>query len=204
MRIPSGQMSSIFSTATIQVMKDIFTKFENPTTLVTDNGTKFTSSQFALFCRSRGINHIRTPPFHPQSNGQAERFVDTFKRGLAKLKGEEPTVDALQTFLMAYRSTPCPWACGWERLDSIRSKCQSGHEDYLDSIEDAEKAPPMVWTCAKVTVHPIRTAMGVEAQCKRPKEASKKRWRDVIKKDFTEIPRQKMPWIGQYGDGRQE
>ncbi|PIO60549.1 integrase core domain protein [Teladorsagia circumcincta] len=91
------QMSSISSTATIQVMKIIFAKFGNPTTLVTDNGTQFTSSQFALFCRSRGINHIRTPPFHPQSNGQAERFVDTFKRGLAKLKGEEPTVDALQT-----------------------------------------------------------------------------------------------------------
>ncbi|KAK6735552.1 hypothetical protein RB195_018642 [Necator americanus] len=48
-----------------------------------------------------------THPFHPQSNGQAERFVDTFKRGLAKLKREEPTVDALQTFLMACRSTLC-------------------------------------------------------------------------------------------------
>nr|CDJ93989.1 RNA-directed DNA polymerase (reverse transcriptase) and Integrase domain containing protein [Haemonchus contortus] len=61
-----------------------------------------------LFCRSRGITHIRTPPFHPQSNEQAERFVNTFKRGLDKLKGEEPTLDALQTFLMAYCSTPCP------------------------------------------------------------------------------------------------
>ncbi|PIO77458.1 hypothetical protein TELCIR_00441 [Teladorsagia circumcincta] len=39
------QMSSISSTATIQVMKDIFAKFGNPTTLVTDNGTQFTSSQ---------------------------------------------------------------------------------------------------------------------------------------------------------------
>ncbi|KAK6726143.1 hypothetical protein RB195_004452 [Necator americanus] len=32
------------------------------------------------------------------------------KRGLAKLKGEEPTLDALQTFLMVYRSTLCPSA----------------------------------------------------------------------------------------------
>ncbi|KAK6763649.1 hypothetical protein RB195_024100 [Necator americanus] len=81
------QMSSISSTATIQAMKCIFAKFGNPETLVTDNGTQFTSSHFASFCRSRGFVHIRTPPFHPQSNGQAERFVDTFKRGLAKLRG---------------------------------------------------------------------------------------------------------------------
>ncbi|KAK6741802.1 hypothetical protein RB195_009587 [Necator americanus] len=72
--------------------------------------TERSSRRLSSFCRSRAILHIHTPPFHPQSNGQAERFVDTFKRTLAKLKGEEPTVDALQMFLMAYRSTPCPSA----------------------------------------------------------------------------------------------
>ncbi|KHN83039.1 Uncharacterized protein K02A2.6, partial [Toxocara canis] len=60
------------------------------------------------FCRARGMTHLRSPPFHPQSNGQAERFVDASKRALIKLKGEEPTTDALQAFLMANRSTPCP------------------------------------------------------------------------------------------------
>ncbi|KAK6764490.1 hypothetical protein RB195_024713 [Necator americanus] len=65
------------------------------------SGRSFTSSQFTSFCRSRGILHIRMPPLHPRSKGQAECFVDTFKRGLAKLKREgQPTVDALQTFLM--------------------------------------------------------------------------------------------------------
>ncbi|KAK6762958.1 hypothetical protein RB195_023606 [Necator americanus] len=75
-----------------------------------DNVTQFTSPQFTSFCPSRGILHTRTPPFYPQSKGQVERFVDTFKRGLAKLKGEEPTVDALQKFQMGYCSTPCPSA----------------------------------------------------------------------------------------------
>ncbi|KAK6762123.1 hypothetical protein RB195_023005 [Necator americanus] len=78
----------------------------NPETLVTDNGTQFMSSQFTPLCRSRGILHTRTPPFHPKSKGQAERFVDTLKKVLAKLNGEKPTVDTLQTFLMAYRSIP--------------------------------------------------------------------------------------------------
>ncbi|KAK6762725.1 hypothetical protein RB195_023438 [Necator americanus] len=101
--------SSIFSTATIRAMKCIFAKFRNPETIA-DNGTEFTSPQFTSFCRSRGILHTRTPPFYPQNNGQAERFVDSFKRGLGKLKREEPTMDALQTFLLANRSTPCPSA----------------------------------------------------------------------------------------------
>uniref|UniRef100_A0A7I4Y158 Endonuclease-reverse transcriptase HmRTE-e01 n=1 Tax=Haemonchus contortus TaxID=6289 RepID=A0A7I4Y158_HAECO len=34
--------------------------------------------------------------------------------------------------------------------------------------------------------HPIREAMEFEAQGKRPRAASKKRWRDAIKKDFAE------------------
>nr|CDJ86255.1 RNA-directed DNA polymerase (reverse transcriptase) and Integrase domain containing protein [Haemonchus contortus] len=102
------QMNSMTTSATIKVLTKVFAQFGNPHTLVTDNGTQFTSATFVDFCRRRGIKHVRSPPFHPQSNGQAERFVDTFKRGLAKLKGEEPTTEALQAFLMAYRSTPCP------------------------------------------------------------------------------------------------
>ncbi|PIO54612.1 integrase core domain protein, partial [Teladorsagia circumcincta] len=102
------QMNTISTSATIKAMRRIFAQFGNPQTLVTDNGTQFTSASFTEFCRQRGIRHIRSPPFHPQSNGQAERFVDTFKRGLAKLKREGPSTEALQDFLMAYRATPCP------------------------------------------------------------------------------------------------
>ncbi|KIH42691.1 hypothetical protein ANCDUO_27320, partial [Ancylostoma duodenale] len=41
-------------------------------------------------------------------NGQAERFVDTFKRAFEKLRGEGTTQEALQRFLLNYRRTPCP------------------------------------------------------------------------------------------------
>ncbi|EYB86471.1 hypothetical protein Y032_0278g1160 [Ancylostoma ceylanicum] len=57
--------------------------------------------------RTNGITHVRSPPFHPQSNGQAERFVDTFKRALEKLKDSGTTSEALQKFLQTYRRTPC-------------------------------------------------------------------------------------------------
>ncbi|PIO58024.1 integrase core domain protein, partial [Teladorsagia circumcincta] len=100
-------MTSTTSTATLRKLRRLFAQFGLPHIIVSDNGTQFTSVEFQNFCRSNGIKHVRSPPFHPQSNGQAERFVDTFKRSLAKMKNNGPTVDALQTFLFTYRNTPC-------------------------------------------------------------------------------------------------
>ncbi|CAS00539.1 Protein CBG26156 [Caenorhabditis briggsae] len=99
--------TSITSAATINILRKMFAQFGDPETLVTDNGTQFTSAQFHDFCKDRGIQHTRSPPFHPQSNGQAERFVDTLKRALGKLKGEGNTDASLYLFLQSYRSSPC-------------------------------------------------------------------------------------------------
>ncbi|KHJ97228.1 integrase core domain protein [Oesophagostomum dentatum] len=74
------EMTSTTSLATIRDSTRLFAQFGNPETIVSDNGSQFASREFAEFCNSNGITHVRSPPFHPQSNGQAERFVDTFKR----------------------------------------------------------------------------------------------------------------------------
>uniref|UniRef100_A0A7I4Y6B5 RNA-directed DNA polymerase n=1 Tax=Haemonchus contortus TaxID=6289 RepID=A0A7I4Y6B5_HAECO len=82
------EMSSVTTSCTIRELRRLFAQFGNPQTLVTDNGTQFTSAEFDDFCTKNGIRHIKSPPFHPQSNGQAERFVDTFKRNLQKSPAE--------------------------------------------------------------------------------------------------------------------
>lgn len=91
---------------TIARLRELFARFGVPDVLVSDNGTQFKSNSFNEFCAINGVKHLHSPPYHPQSNGQAERFVDTFKRALLKSKGEELTPDALQTFLQCYRTTP--------------------------------------------------------------------------------------------------
>jgi transposase len=45
--------------------------------LMTDNGSAYRSTAHALACRALGIGHIRTPPYRPQTNGKAERFIRT-------------------------------------------------------------------------------------------------------------------------------
>ncbi|XP_053699045.1 uncharacterized protein K02A2.6-like [Sabethes cyaneus] len=71
--------------AILQFLQESFARFGIPATIITDNGTQFCSSEFKKLCDELGIIHIRTAPYHPQSNGQAERFVDTMKRSLRKI-----------------------------------------------------------------------------------------------------------------------
>ena len=96
------------TSSTITSLRRIFSTHGLPTTIVSDNGSQFTSEQFEDFCKQNCIQHMRSPPYHPQSNGQAERFVDTFKRAIIKARGEGTTDEILQTFLSVYRTTPNP------------------------------------------------------------------------------------------------
>ena len=48
--------------------------------LLTDNGSAFRSRDFAQACRTLGIKHQFTRPYRPQTNGKAERFIQSALR----------------------------------------------------------------------------------------------------------------------------
>ena len=48
--------------------------------VMTDNGACYTSKAFAAACRDLGIQHVRTKPYTPRTNGKAERFIQTALR----------------------------------------------------------------------------------------------------------------------------
>ena len=98
-------MQSTTSASTICKLREIFGTHGLPETVVSDNGTNFTSSEFEDFMRQNGIIHKTSAPYHPASNGLAERAVQTVKDGLTKMPGSS-VAQKLQLVLFNYRLTP--------------------------------------------------------------------------------------------------
>ncbi|XP_055350040.1 uncharacterized protein K02A2.6-like [Paramacrobiotus metropolitanus] len=88
----------------IFIMESLFARYGLCTDIVSDNGRQFTSEQFQQFCTERGIKHMTIAPGHPQSNGQAERYVGVVKKGIEKgMQSGKTFADALREFLSRFR-----------------------------------------------------------------------------------------------------
>ncbi|XP_037929719.1 uncharacterized protein K02A2.6-like [Teleopsis dalmanni] len=69
----------------IEALRSTFAIFGLPKKIVTDNGPPFSSKAFIEFCINNNIECLKSPPYHPQSNGTAERGVQTVKNALRKV-----------------------------------------------------------------------------------------------------------------------
>ncbi len=75
------------------------------TGIMTDNGSCYVSRRFAQTCRRLGLRHLRTRPYHPCTNGKAERFIQTLLRGWAYRRAYPTSFQRtrrLPTFLSYY------------------------------------------------------------------------------------------------------
>ena len=57
------------SSATMEILRQVFAQFGVQETVVTDHGTCFTSDEFKMFLKINRIRHLTTAPYHPASNG---------------------------------------------------------------------------------------------------------------------------------------
>lgn len=100
-------ITSVTSEKTIEVLRSMFAQHGLPEHLVSNNGPQFTSTEFAKFLEGNRIKHILSAPYHPASNGLAERFVQTLKRTLTSSIKEGKTIHhRLAEFLFEYCAMP--------------------------------------------------------------------------------------------------
>lgn len=100
-------LRTVAAAVVISKLRTIFAQFGIPTVLKTDNGPPFHSGDFSRFAEEFGFKHHRVTPLWPKANGEAERFMRTLnKLVLASRIGGKDWTEELQSFLLAYRSTP--------------------------------------------------------------------------------------------------
>jgi transposase InsO family protein len=85
--------------------------------LLTDNGAAYRSKAFAKTCKALGIKHTFTKPYRPQTNGKAERFIQTCLREWAYgrvWKNSSERTAWLPSFLAYYNARRPHSALGYQ------------------------------------------------------------------------------------------
>lgn len=85
--------------------------------VLTDNGSAYRSRLFARTCQALGIKHSFTRPYRPQTNGKAERFIQTCLREWAYARSYANSADRiawLPAFLAYYNSRRPHSALGYK------------------------------------------------------------------------------------------
>lgn len=106
------RLTSYTSSAVISKLKSAFAHHGIAETVISDNGPCYSSEEFRHFANMWGFTHTTISPRYPQSNGLAEKIVQTATRMLDKAKAgnRDPYLALLE-----YRNTP---------VDNLRSPAQ--------------------------------------------------------------------------------
>jgi transposase InsO family protein len=89
-------------------LQQILCREGSPEIISSDNGGEFVNEDFVILCKRWGITHKTSLPFHPQSQGQIERFNGTLKRTIFKYLTDYESkryIDNLQFLVYSYNTS---------------------------------------------------------------------------------------------------
>ena len=89
------------------LVNEVICRYGVPSVLHSDQGSNFTSEVMKEVCSLLGIKRTQTSAYHPQGNGQTERFNRTLEAMLAKSVEEHQSdwSDYIPKLMMAYRTS---------------------------------------------------------------------------------------------------
>ncbi|XP_071674798.1 uncharacterized protein [Lolium perenne] len=110
--IEAKPINSPDAASAIKFVKSIVFRFGVPHSIVTDNGSNFTSKEFKAYCAEVGIKLHFASVGHPQTNGQVEKANGIICNGIKKRllgpleKARHTWPEELPSVLWSIRTTP--------------------------------------------------------------------------------------------------
>ena len=84
---PSAEESAVTTARLLD--QNFFQHYGYPERIVSDQGRNFDSDLVKELCKLKGIKKIRTTPYHPMTDGKAERFNSTLMNMLGTMEEDE-------------------------------------------------------------------------------------------------------------------
>ncbi|XP_062717120.1 uncharacterized protein K02A2.6-like [Aedes albopictus] len=151
-----GILRDITTSTTIHACREFFASFGIPAVLVSDHGVQFTSTEFQRFLQLNGIVHKMGAPYHPATNGQAERFIQTFKNKMKALSCDKSRMQPeLCNILLSYRKTIHPATGKSPSMMLFNRQIRSRLDLMVPNASATEKNPDV---CAKSLAEGTRVA----------------------------------------------
>jgi len=114
------------------------------TRIISDNGPQFVARDFKSFVRQVGLEHVRTSPYYPQSNGKKERFYQTLKGEALRPQTPLSLEDARRVvtrFVQHYNAIRLHSAIGYVApLDMLAGRAPTIHAERDRKLELARQS----------------------------------------------------------------
>jgi putative transposase len=113
------------------------------TRIISDNGPQFIARDFKTFVREVGLEHVRTSPYYPQSNGKKERFFQTLKGEALRPQTPLSLEDArrvVERFVAHYNGVRLHSAIGYVTpLDMLAGRAEAIQAERDRKLEQARE-----------------------------------------------------------------
>ena len=141
-------LKNIDTVSVAEALVTLFSRVGCPDEILSDCGTQFISDLMKEIYRLLSVKSIHTSPYHPQSNGQVERFNGVLKTMLRKVVAGHPRDwdRYIPALLFAYRELPNE-STGFSPFELLFGRRPRGPMDILAKVwsgdADVEDAKPL-------------------------------------------------------------